>query len=166
MIFITAGTQFPFERLLKYMGEWASINPKVSVVAQAGKTAYFPEGIKIYEYLSPDNYVALVKQASVIVGHAGSGTIITACEHQIPAIIMPRRFDLQEHRSEHQLGMAQKFSKREGVYIAQTKSQLFELLAQYKNLKPVSEDVTQEKEMLVQFLNKQIFSLDKDRISK
>lgn len=159
MIFITTGTQFPFERLLKYMAEWAVSNPKVKIIAQAGKTKYFSEGIATYEYLSPEDYLAIVKQASIIVGHAGSGTIITACEHGIPAIIMPRRFDLQEHRSEHQLGMAKEFSKREGVYIAYTKSQLFELLKQYKKLKPVSKEITQEKEMLVHFLKEKIFSV-------
>lgn len=151
MIFITTGTQFSFERLLRIMDKWASTHPEEKLIAQTGKTNYFAEHIKVYEYLTPAQYIEIVKKASILVGHAGSGTMITACQHNIPVILMPRRFDLQEHRSEHQLGMAEEFSKREGVYIAYTESELFDLLKQYKTLKPVIKEETPEKEMLVHF---------------
>ncbi|MCI2285469.1 hypothetical protein L3081_21325 [Colwellia sp. MSW7] len=69
MIFITTGTQFPFERLLKIMDEWAQENSETEVIAQVGLTEFKSKFIESYDYLTPVIYESYVKKANVLVGH-------------------------------------------------------------------------------------------------
>ncbi|MCI2285470.1 hypothetical protein L3081_21330 [Colwellia sp. MSW7] len=71
--------------------------------------------------------------------------MIVAAKNNVPVILMPRQFDLKEHRSEHQKGMAKMFSYRKGVYIANTKEELFSFLNDYNKLQPLVENETEEK---------------------
>jgi UDP-N-acetylglucosamine transferase subunit ALG13 len=158
MIFITTGTQLPFERLLNNVDEWASNNTDTKIVAQAGVTDFKSQFIKVYDFLSPEQYINYIKESKLIIGHAGSGTLLTAIKYNKPAILMPRRYDLCEHRSEHQLGMATFFNSREGIYISKTKESLFKLLTDYENLRAPSEQETPSREKLMSYLRKQIFT--------
>ncbi len=68
------------------------------------------------------------------------GSILTALELEKPIIIFPRRAALGEHRNEHQLATAKKFSGRtEGVYVAFDEAELIELLTNTHKLRPSKE---------------------------
>jgi UDP-N-acetylglucosamine transferase subunit ALG13 len=45
-------------------------------------------------------------RATLVVGHAGTGTILAARRHGKPLIVVPRRHDLGEHRNDHQVETA------------------------------------------------------------
>lgn len=110
MIFVTVGTQLPFERLIRGMDEWAQSNPGVQVFAQVGETAYRPRHLECTRKLSPAEYQRRFLDAALIVSHCGMGTIITGLDNAKPMVLMPRRHALGEHRNDHQLGTAAKFS--------------------------------------------------------
>ncbi len=133
MIFVAVGTQFPFDRLIKYMDDWAKSNEE-KVIAQISEGEYLPENVEWHRFLEGNQYNEYVESASVFVSHAGMGNIITARENQTPIIVMNRQFALGEHRNDHQAEGLNWMGKLEGVYTASNQSQLFDHLAQSKNL--------------------------------
>lgn len=126
MIFVSVGTQLPFERLIKAMDEWASENTEVGVFAQIGATKYRPNTMSFKEKLTPIEYQNYFARADIIVSHAGMGTIITGLEHAKPMVLMPRRFKFGEHRNDHQVGTAERFEKFDLINIVENEESLFE----------------------------------------
>ena len=115
MIFVTVGTQLPFDRLIRYIDAIAPDLP-ASVFAQIGMTAYRPKNIEWSALVSKTAFNAMMDRTSVIVGHAGIGTIIAAQQHAKPLVLMPRLASRHEHRNDHQIATvrsAERAGKRE-----------------------------------------------------
>ncbi|OZB19064.1 MAG: hypothetical protein B7X55_04055 [Rhodobacterales bacterium 34-62-10] len=106
MIFATVGTQLPFDRLLSALNDWAHLNPNVPVTAQTGAIRTQYAHLTCHTHLDQAAFAAQMAQASVIVAHAGMGTILAAAEAGKPVILMPRRAAYGEHRNDHQLATA------------------------------------------------------------
>lgn len=151
-IFVTAGTQLPFDRLLKAVDEWAGQNPHVKVTAQAAKDEYNCRHIDTVVFLSPIEYEKLILESDVIVAHAGMGTILTALEKSIPIILLPRRYDLLEHRNNHQASTAKKFMGYQGVYVVEDNKALFNLLSNIQSLAKPGTSVNREQQALLSYL--------------
>ncbi len=124
MILLTVGTQFPFDRLVRVVDDWASSNGRTDVVAQVGESLYTPRQLRSFAFTSPSELRRLQEQCSVMISHAGMGSIFAALELGKPIIIMPRDHTRGEHRNAHQLGTAQRFSSRAGVHVAADEVQL------------------------------------------
>jgi len=128
VIFVTVGTQLPFDRLIQYVD---AIAPELSepVFAQVGTNSkYQPKNIECAPLVNSASFNDLMKDVSLIVGHAGIGTIIAALQHSKPLVLMPRLAALQEHRNDHQLATVNSLSGRSGIYLAQTEQELRALL--------------------------------------
>jgi UDP-N-acetylglucosamine transferase subunit ALG13 len=156
MIFVTTGTQFPFDRLLSYVDDWAKTNNKLRIVAQAGITSLKPTNMELYEYLTPVEYKKLIMQAKLIFGHVGTGTMIDAQKYQIPAVLMPRRFELKEHRSEHQIATANQFKAKTGIYIVENQIELIKVLDRLDSLVSPKQENSKARSLLVSFLKTQV----------
>jgi UDP-N-acetylglucosamine transferase subunit ALG13 len=128
LIFLTVGSQVPFDRLSRSVDAWAARNPQAEVFGQIGRTAWRPAAMQWAELLSADEYVELLKRARVIVAHAGMGTVISAAEHGKPLIVMPRRADLGEHRNDHQEFTAKWLMTRSGISVVHGEDELWQLL--------------------------------------
>lgn len=128
MIFVSVGTQLPFERLIKSMDEWTRLHPGQMVFAQIGDTVYRPLFMETVRKLTPLEYLQRFEKASVVVSHAGMGTIITGLENAKPMILMPRQMSLGEHRNDHQVGTAEKFANFELINIVHTEDALHKAL--------------------------------------
>lgn len=133
MIFVSVGTQLPFERLIRAMDSWSQDHPNEDVFAQIGKTDYAPCFMAFSEKLSPTDYTEKVTRADLIVSHVGMGTIITGLEHFKKMILMPRLSEMGEHRNNHQLGTAEKFSHIESISIVNSDAELRDAIAKYSN---------------------------------
>lgn len=118
MIFVTVGTQLPFNRLVSAVDIWAADNPSERVFAQIGPDAEPPRFIEYADFISPLEAETLMQQSGLIVAHAGMGSILTALKYQRPILIMPRKAALGEHRNEHQLATARWVEGRPGVHVA------------------------------------------------
>lgn len=127
MIFVTIGTQFPFDRLIRILDELAPLLGE-EIVAQVYHSSFCPQHIKTVDFLSPDEYDKLFDKARLIVAHAGMGTILSALQQGKPIIIFPRIAALGEHRNEHQMATAAKMRERGWVYVASEQDELKELL--------------------------------------
>ncbi|MEM7562435.1 MAG: glycosyltransferase [Pseudomonadota bacterium] len=128
MIFLTVGTQLPFDRLVRLVDEWAAKNPQVDVFAQIASGNYLPKHMQYVDYLEEPFYSKIFNQASNVVAHAGMGTIINSLLASKPVIVFPRKASLGEHRNEHQLATCHKLSVMKGCYIAYEEDDLFESL--------------------------------------
>jgi UDP-N-acetylglucosamine transferase subunit ALG13 len=156
MIFLTVGTQLPFPRLVKAMAQWSKKNIERRVIAQVGDDERQNSFYKTYKYLTPKQYREIASKSQVIVAHAGTGSIISALEHKKPLIIMPRKFELNEHRNQHQVLTAQKFRHKHGIYVAYDEAELFELLGNLNNLEEgIILDLV-ERKSLISFLQLEI----------
>lgn len=130
MIFVTVGHQMPFDRLIGAVDAWAATKPGIDVFAQIGRTESRPQSMKWKERVEPTEFRELLSSASVVVAHAGMGTILSALEIGRPVLVMPRRADLRETRNDHQFATATRLSGRPGVYIALDESSLRQQLDQ------------------------------------
>lgn len=128
MIFVTVGTQLSFDRLITAVDMWSVNNPSVKVFAQVGPTDYSPQHIEFADFVAPDIADGLFKQASLIVSHAGMGSILTALKYRKPILIMPRRASLGEHRNDHQLATAKWLGNTPGITVAKDESEVEALL--------------------------------------
>ncbi len=135
MIFVTVGTQLPFDRLTSVVDTWAVDHPEIKVFAQVGPGAQIaPTHIEFAEFVSPDHADELFQRATVIVSHAGMGSILTALKYQKPILIMPRRADLGEHRNDHQWATAEYLGSSRGVTVAWNEEQLIDALNSYRSM--------------------------------
>ena len=127
MIFVTIGTQLPFDRLIRIIDELApQLNEEV--VAQVYQCGFTPKNIKTVDFLAPDEFNTLFDKARLIVSHAGMGTILSALQKDKPIIVFPRIAALGEHRNEHQLATARKFKEMETVNVAMNEDELTSML--------------------------------------
>jgi len=123
MIFVAVGTQFPFDRLIRFMDEWAAENNE-EVIAQIAGGDYKPKHIQFERFMDVEQYKKNIQDASVFVSHAGMGNIISAKELQTPIIVINRQFKLGEHRNDHQADGLKWMGKLDGVYAATTQDEL------------------------------------------
>jgi len=120
VIFLTIGTQEPFDRLVQAVDDWAGAHA-MPVFGQLGALkpgSYRPVNFGWDAFISADAYQEKLDACRLLVAHAGMGSIISALTWGKPILIMPRRASLGEHRNEHQLATAEKFRDRPGVHVA------------------------------------------------
>lgn len=131
MIFLTVGTQLPFDRLVKVVDEWNNgqdPNRVFGQIADRSEGSYDPLNFSFKAFVEPDEFAQHYADAKLIVAHAGMGSIISALTQQKPIVIMPRKANLNEHRNDHQLATAQQFESRKGVYVAKDENMVGPLL--------------------------------------
>lgn len=117
MIFLTTGTQEPFDRLLQAVDDVAPLIP-TRILAQVSKSTYQAKNIETFAFAAPGEFSRYFQEAELIISHAGMGTIISALEARKPILIMPRLAKFREHRNDHQLATAQVFQKLNYVHVA------------------------------------------------
>lgn len=143
MIFVTVGNMDPFDRLVKAIDHWALTNQSSEkIFAQIGDGQYVPANCEYVRRMSPGDFEKRFQEARLVVSHAGMGTIITALELGKPIVVIPKRASLGEQRNEHQLATVRHFKRSELVMVADSESDLADMLSQWSStLKPVVEPV-------------------------
>jgi UDP-N-acetylglucosamine transferase subunit ALG13 len=135
MIFVTVGTDLPFDRMVRVIDAWAGENRRSDVFAQIGEGGWEPENIRFANFLQPPEFVEHFKAASVIISHAGMGTILSALHYRKPILVMPKRASLGEHRNEHQLATARRMMDLGNVNVAFDEAELRARLDRLEDLK-------------------------------
>ncbi len=128
MIYVTVGTQLPFDRFVRAVDQWAGRRGRSDVIAQIGRSSYEPLSLRWVRFLTPEESAHYLNEACIIVSHAGTGTIIDALERCKPIIVFPRRKDFGEHRTDHQLATARRFKQRGLVCVAENEAVLEAML--------------------------------------
>lgn len=131
MIFLTVGTQLPFDRLVRAVDAWARARGRTDVfgqIADPGPGGFRPTAFPWTANVTPGEFQARCQEATLIVAHAGMGSLISAMTHARPILIMPRQAGLGEHRNDHQLATADRLKDRTGVFVAADEATLAERL--------------------------------------
>lgn len=128
MIFVTVGSQMPFDRLIKAVDAWSRDHREQAVEAQIGNSEFVPQFMAYTRTLTPSDFAKRMTAATVIVAHAGMGTIISAAEFGKPMILLPRRGALRETRNDHQIATAQWLAAKPGISVAYDDSELADIL--------------------------------------
>ncbi len=137
MIFLTVGTQFPFDRLVKTIDDIVGkdlINEEI--FSQIGESAYKPKNFKSVAFLEKNVFNNYLKNASRVIGHAGTGTIITALEYDKPLLVMPRLSKYHEVVHDHQVAIAKKFEEQKHILVAYQEEDLLQKAMELKHFLP------------------------------
>jgi UDP-N-acetylglucosamine transferase subunit ALG13 len=134
MIFVTVGTQVQFDRLIRTVDKWAGTRGRTDVFAQTGPSEYHSQHIYTKPFIDPTEFRNRVESASLVIAHAGMGSIITALELGKQIIVMPRRASLREHRNDHQFATAKQFAEQGRIKVALTEQELVDKLDQLEVL--------------------------------
>lgn len=124
MIFVTVGSQEPFDRLIRAVDEWARLRARSDVFAQIASSSFSPRHIEFTQFIEPADFNRIIRQARVIVAHAGMGSIISALELGKPIVVMPRRADFRETRNDHQVATAERFGAQGRIIVANDEQDL------------------------------------------
>lgn len=128
MIFVTMGTQIPFDRFLRMLDEVAPLMNGEKIVAQTITDKYIPQNFKTVGFIAPDAFNDYISRARIIVSHAGMGSIISALDAGKPIVVVPRIAALGEHRNEHQLATADALEKLGYIHVARNTDELRKIL--------------------------------------
>lgn len=131
MIFVTVGTQLPFDRLVRAMDRWADSNPEHEVVAQVGDSDLECSSLEVIQDLGPVEYEATIERCTHVVAHAGTGSVLTALRHGKPLLIVPRDVERGEARSDHQVHTARAFLEIPGVEVLESIDDLDRALSSF-----------------------------------
>jgi len=155
MIFLAVGTQFPFDRLVKYIDGLIEQNGfDEEVFAQIGNSKYQPKSFKAVASLEKCLFDKYMLDASYIISHAGMGTITMALGNHKPLLVIPRLAKYGEVVNDHQVAIANKFEQLGHLLVAYETEQIPEKLEQLKTFVPRKREAQPQAvaERIAQFL--------------
>lgn len=137
MIFVTVGTQFPFDRLIRAVDEAAGRGLLwEEAFAQVGAGGFRPNHMKWAEQLPREEYSRKMKEASAVIGHAGMGTIATALEAGKALLVLARLERYGEIVNDHQAATARRFAELGHVVTAADEREIAAKLAELRGFRP------------------------------
>jgi UDP-N-acetylglucosamine transferase subunit ALG13 len=125
MIFVTIGTSEPFDRLLRALPAGEE-----RLVVQAGRSRVRPEGAEIVDFMGFDAVDRLMREARVIVMHAGVGSVLTAVRNGKVPIVVPRLARHGEAVDDHQVEFARRLNGQGFVRLIEDASALAGAIAE------------------------------------
>jgi UDP-N-acetylglucosamine transferase subunit ALG13 len=107
MILVAVGaSQFPFDRLLHAVEGLPTREP---LVVQHGPSEVRPAGARCLSFVPLETLTELVREARVVVTHAGVGSILLALANGKRPYVVPRLSAFGETVDDHQLESARRF---------------------------------------------------------
>lgn len=110
MILVTVGTShLPFDRLLRAL-------PPVEgerLVVQHGPSQIRPDGAECIDYTPHHELLELMREARLVVAHAGVGSIQTALLASRRPLVVPRRRAFGEAADDHQVALGTRLARED-----------------------------------------------------
>jgi UDP-N-acetylglucosamine transferase subunit ALG13 len=109
VIFVTVGTlHFPFDRLLRALDDLPNGE---ELVVQCRAPGVLPARARAVVDLPYEELAALMREARIVVSHAGVGSILTALENGKRPVVVPRLVRYGEAVDDHQLAFARRLAQ-------------------------------------------------------
>lgn len=105
-----------FTRLIKKMDEVAGRLDE-EVVMQIGSVHYEPQNARYFSHTTYQESLSYFRNASLVVGHGGSGTILNALKFHVPIVVVPRSQRFGEHFDDHQIELAERLVGNELIKV-------------------------------------------------
>ncbi len=110
MIFVTIGGFRAFERLVCAMDRIAG-ETEEQFTMQIGDTDYEPRNCHWTRFMSRTEMEEACADARLIVSHAGTGSLLTALEHNKPLVLVPRLKAFGEVFDDHQIEITREMER-------------------------------------------------------
>ncbi|TAL48579.1 beta-1,4-galactosyltransferase [archaeon] len=137
MILLSIGNHTQqFDRLLTKMDNLVADGKIKDVIAVIGNSPYEPKNYKWYRFVDYKKYTELEKKSSVVVVHAGVGSIMSALELGKPVVVVPRQAKFNEHIDDHQVYTAKELEKQGKVIAVYDISDLADAIKMAEKFKP------------------------------
>lgn len=138
LLFATVGATLPFDRLVDTVAELKSRGDiPEDVIIQTGLRGHAPADLEVFETLPFDKIQDLLRDASIVVCHGGTGSLITALRQGCRVIAMPRLMEKGEHYDNHQAEITSAFAARGLIAVANTPDELAQALKDVRARPPV-----------------------------
>lgn len=112
MIFVTVGTdRFQFNRLIQAVDEYCARENRQAFI-QLGSSDYRPQHCQWTKFLPFEEVRSLVCKSSIIISHAGVGTIFTCITNGKMPLVAPRLSQFGEAIDDHQVEFAHLMQRR------------------------------------------------------
>lgn len=92
----------PFTRLLDFIEANASLFPQ-PVIVQRGHTPFVSARLHCLDFTGMEAFETLVREADLVIMHAGGGGVMQAVAAGKVPVVVPRRGSLGEHVDDHQV---------------------------------------------------------------
>jgi UDP-N-acetylglucosamine transferase subunit ALG13 len=127
VILVTVGSsRFPFDRLLRAVD---ALPGDEELVVQYGASDVRPHAARCVDFLPFDELATLVRQARVVVTHAGVGSILLALSNGKRPAVVPRLRSFRETVDDHQVECARRFARDGLVTLVEEPTQLGAVVA-------------------------------------
>ncbi len=157
MIFVTLGTQkFQMNRLVKAIDELSEKGVvSEDFLIQTGASTYKPKHCKYVDFMDTKEYAENIRKCSLLITHAGVGTIITGKNANKPVIVVPRLNKYGEHVDDHQREIAEAFSNKNCVLCCEDTDKLGEYIEKARNydFQPYEVKGGNVEEIIMNFMN-------------
>jgi UDP-N-acetylglucosamine transferase subunit ALG13 len=129
MILVAVGSsQFPFDRLLRAVDD--VLRRDEPLVVQHGPSELRPRGATCVPFLPMDDLARLIREARVVVTHAGVGSILLSLANGKRPCVVPRRRSFRETVDDHQLESARRFARAGLVTLVEEPRGLADVITQ------------------------------------
>lgn len=136
MIFVTVGTQiFQMDRLLMAIDELAGCS-KEEFFVQTGHSGYVLKHCAYSPFLDRDTMNEKVEQCSLMICHAGVGSILLGLKRGKKVVVVPRLKMFGEHVDDHQVEIAGSFANAGYIKAVQDVSTLAEAIKECAGWEP------------------------------
>jgi UDP-N-acetylglucosamine transferase subunit ALG13 len=129
MILVTIGASEPFDRLVEAAGR---LPGNEEVLIQCGASSIEPARGRCVDFMSFDELAERIRQARVVVMHAGAGSVLAAlAEGKVP-VVVPRRRKFGEAVDDHQVWFGQRLARTGLVRLVEDPARLAATLASHE----------------------------------
>jgi len=154
MIFVITGTEaFPFNRLIEEVDRLKKekyIHDDVHI--QLGSCTYIPENCTWDKWLPFDIMCQNIKNAEIVITHAGAGTTLLCLELGKTPVIVTRKKYYNEHLDDHQVPFAKMMEKLEYTQVAYDVNEISDCLEKLSSGKTIN-NYKKNNLSLVNYLN-------------
>lgn len=114
MIFVTVGThEQPFDRLIIAIDELKKCGIITEeVIVQVGYSNYKPQYCEWHKMIPYDDMNKYISEARIVITHGGPASFIAALQVGKIPIVVPRKFEFDEHINNHQVEFVNQVAER------------------------------------------------------
>lgn len=137
MIFVTVGThEQSFNRLIKHIDDLKRDGKiEEEIIIQTGFSTYEPKYCKFSKLIPYDQMEKYVANARIVITHGGPATFIMPLKLGKIPIVVPRKFEFNEHINNHQVDFARSVRERMGTIIPiENIDDLHEIIKNYEKI--------------------------------
>lgn len=137
MIFVTVGThEQPFNRLVERIDKLKKDGDiQEDVIIQTGYSTYEPKYCKWQKLFPYQEMLKQVEEARIVITHGGPSSFIMPLQIGKTPIVVPRRYEFNEHVNDHQVAFSKAVAERMStIIVVEDMDKLGETISRYEEI--------------------------------